>query len=78
MSKLLKNDITGEVMTEEEAWHVQVKSPTKITKEFDCAWTDIKPLFVESVRKLDWFKLKKGEDGKWQKVKVENDQQEAD
>ena len=68
MTKLTFDDISEKTIPQDEAWHVQIKSPELMNKEFDTTWENIKPLFVGKVPKLTWYKLEKDATGKWNRV----------
>ena len=71
MTDLVENDITGKTMSKGTSWRIQVTSPERIIKEFDCSWTEIKPLMEKgNIPKIAWKKLEKDAAGRWFKTNV--------
>ena len=78
MTSLTMNDVNGKAIATNESVKVEIYNrSTKLRKSFDCSFADVKSLLAtKGVKKIDWYKLEKDEAGKWQRLSVDDPEQE--
>lgn len=78
MTSLTMNDVNGKAIASNESVKVEIYNrSTKLRKSFDCSFEDVKKLMMcKGVVKIPWYKLEKNEDGKWERLTVDDPAQE--
>ena len=78
MTSVIQNDVSGKTIATNDSVKVQIYlRGSKVRKDFDCGMADVRKLLsAKGVVKIPYYKLQKASDGSWNRLSVDDPEQE--